>query len=150
MNMSAEFRRYFAFCCLLLSLGACTARDEAATDEAAIRKMLSAQVAQWNRGDIAGYMHGYWESDSLVFIGKNGPTNGFDSTLARYRRSYPDAATMGKLTSTILRIRHLSPDYAYVTGKWHLARAAGDLQGHYTLLLRKIGNEWVIIEDHSS
>jgi hypothetical protein len=135
-------------CSILLAARAAFAREN--NDESLIRNMLAAQVVEWNRGNIAGYMHGYWESDSLVFIGKNGPTYGFDSTLARYRRSYPDTAHMGQLSSTILRIRMLSPEYAYVTGRWHLKRAAGDLKGHYTLLLRRIRAKWVIIEDHSS
>jgi hypothetical protein len=119
-------------------------------EEGAIRTMLSAQVAEWNRGNIAGYMHGYWESDSLVFIGKKGPTYGYKATLSRYRKSYPDAAHMGRLSSTVLRVRMLSSEYAYVTGRWALKRKAGDVAGYYTLLLHRIGNEWVIIEDHSS
>jgi ketosteroid isomerase-like protein len=134
----------------MMLLAAPGAFSQERNDEQLIRNMLAAQVLEWNRGNIAGYMHGYWESDSLVFIGRNGPTYGFDSTLARYRRSYPDTAQMGKLSSTILRIRMLSPEYAYVTGRWHLRRTAGDLKGHYTLLLRRIDEEWVIIEDHSS
>ena len=33
-----------------------------------------------------------------MFIGSKGITYGWDSTLARYKRNYPDKATMGKLT----------------------------------------------------
>jgi ketosteroid isomerase-like protein len=119
-------------------------------DEAAIRTMLARQVVQWNRGNIAGYMIGYWQNDSLVFIGKNGPTYGYAATLARYQKAYPDATKMGQLTSTILRVRMLSPEWSYVTGRWELKRAAGDLGGYYTLLLRKMKGEWLIVEDHSS
>jgi hypothetical protein len=119
-------------------------------DEAAIRKMLAAQVYQWNKGDIAGYMKGYWENDSLLFIGKNGPTYGYDNTLARYKRSYPDIEKMGILTSTVVSIKKLSAKYYFVVGKWHLKRVAGDLEGSYTLLIRHIEGEWVIVADHSS
>lgn len=119
-------------------------------DEQAIRTLLSAQVTEWNKGNITGYMKGYWENDSLVFIGKNGPTYGYDATLQRYKKSYPDAETMGTLTSTILSMKKLSTDYYFVTGKWHLARKQGDLSGSYTLLLQRINSEWVIINDHSS
>ncbi len=119
-------------------------------DEAAIRELLARQVREWNRGNVTGYMVGYWENDSLVFIGRQGPTYGYKATLARYQKSYPDAAHMGQLTSTLLRIRLLSQDWAYVTGRWQLARQAGDLSGYYTLLLHKLGGHWVIVEDHSS
>lgn len=119
-------------------------------DQQAIRSMLSAQVAQWNKGNIAGFMKGYWENDSLVFIGKNGPTYGYKPTLERYLKGYPDAAHMGHLTSTILSMKKLSPGYYFVIGKWELKRSAGDVGGSYTLLIRKIKGQWVIICDHSS
>jgi len=119
-------------------------------DEQAIRQMLAAQVTEWNKGHIEGYMKGYWENDSLLFIGKSGPTYGYNATLQRYKKSYPDAAHMGVLTSTVISIKKLSADYYFVVGKWHLNREAGDVSGSYTLLLHKIKGEWVIVTDHSS
>ena len=143
--------RRLSLCLLLITLtsGPLFA-GSAKTDEAAIRRLLAAQVTEWNKGNPEGYMRGYWRSDSLLFIGKSGPTYGFDSTLARYRRAYPDKAGMGTLTSTILSMKRLSPQYYFIVGKWALKREAGDLGGSWTLLLRKIGREWVIIADHSS
>ncbi len=126
------------------------ARAQESRDEGLIRVMLQAQADQWNQGNIDGYLVGYWPSDSLVFLGKSGPTYGYRATLERYRKAYPDTAAMGRLTTTVLKIRMLSPEYAYVTGRWELSRSLGDLSGYYTLLLRRIGGEWLIIEDHSS
>lgn len=119
-------------------------------DEQAIRTMLAKQVTEWNKGNIEGYMKGYWEDDSLLFIGKNGPTYGYTPTLNRYKKSYPDAEKMGKLTSTIVSLSKLSDKYYFVVGKWHLQRTVGNLEGSYTLLLKKIDDQWVIIADHSS
>jgi hypothetical protein len=147
----ASLRRY---CRLLLGFVlivlACPSYARSADDDKAIRLLLARQVEQWNKGNIAGYLVGYWESDSLVFIGKNGPTYGYSATLERYKKSYPDAEHMGQLTSTVLRVRLLSTQWAYVTGRWQLKRSAGDLSGYYTLLLHKIKDRWVIVEDHSS
>ncbi len=140
-------RRSFLLLLMLFSLHA-TAQTQ--SDEQFIRTMLDRQVSEWNQGRVAGYMIGYWENDSLVFIGKSGPTYGYASTLARYRKAYPDAAHMGRLQSTILKLRLLSPEWAYVTGRWELTRKAGNLAGYYTLLLRKMNGNWVIVEDHSS
>lgn len=144
--------RRFALCLLLVTLTARTvvSAGNAAKDEAAIRRLLTAQVSEWNEGNPSGYMKGYWESDSLLFIGKSGPTYGFDSTLARYRRSYPDKSAMGTLTSTLISLKRLSPEYYFAVGKWSLKREAGDLAGSWTLLFRKIGGRWVIVADHSS
>lgn len=119
-------------------------------DRQEIARMLAAQVTEWNKGNIAGYMKGYWEHDSLVFIGKNGPTYGYQQTLDRYKKSYPGREAMGFLTSTVLSMQPLGDKHYFIIGKWHLKRKAGDLGGSYTLLLEQKNGEWVIITDHSS
>src|SRR5215207_5694605 len=119
-------------------------------DEVAIRTLLSTQTEAWNRGDLDRFMTTYWQSDSLMFIGKNGVTYGWSNTLNNYRRNYPDTAAMGKLSFDIVQVKRLSPEYFHVIGKWHLQRSIGDLSGHYTIVLKKIMGQWVIISDHSS
>src|SRR5689334_22684033 len=59
-------------------------------DAQAIRKVLQAQTDSWNRGNIDEFMHGYWENDSLKFIGKGGVTYGYKQTLANYKKNYND------------------------------------------------------------
>ncbi len=119
-------------------------------NEAAIRKVLAKQSDGWNRGNMNEYIEGYWQSDSLMFIGKNGPKYGYNTTLENFKKSYPDTASMGKLHFDLLKIKKLSPEYYFVAGKWALKRSIGDAQGYFTLLFRKIKNKWTIISDHSS
>ncbi|WP_118974245.1 YybH family protein [Taibaiella koreensis] len=116
----------------------------------AIGNVLDRQSAAWNRGDIEGYMEGYWHSDSLMFIGKKGITYGWQQTLDNYRKSYPDKEAMGKLRFDILRLKPLSDRYCQVVGRWHLQRSIGDLEGYFTLLFEKVAGQWVIVSDHSS
>lgn len=118
--------------------------------ERIILGILDKQTQAWNRGDIDAFMNGYWENDSLMFIGKSGVTYGWTNTLNNYKKGYPDTAAMGKLTFTLIQVKKLSGKYYHVTGKWFLKRSVGDVGGHYTLLFRKIGGRWVIISDHSS
>jgi hypothetical protein len=118
--------------------------------ELVIRRMLDRQTKAWNTGDLEGFMEGYWKSDSLMFIGKSGITYGWDATLRNYRKGYPDKAAMGTLTFGIISVQKLSSKYYQVVGKWHLARTMGDLEGHFTLLVKKISGNWVIVADHSS
>ena len=120
------------------------------TDEKQVRDVLAKQNMAWNRGDVDAFMVGYWENDSLMFIGKSGITYGYKNTLANYKKNYPDTATMGKLTFTLIKLRQLSPEFFHVTGKYYLTRTIGDASGHFTLLFRKIKGKWVIISDHSS
>ena len=119
-------------------------------DEAEVRNVLAKQNAAWNRGDVDAFMVGYWENDSLMFIGKSGVTYGYKNTLANYKRNYPDTTAMGKLTFTLIQVKQLSPDYFHATGKYYLTRTIGDASGHFTLMFRKINGKWVIISDHSS
>ena len=127
-----------------------TAFSQTAKDEAAIRQILNRQSRDWNSGNIEAFMKGYWQSDSLLFIGKSGPKCGYTTTLENYKKGYPDTAAMGKLTFDILQVRPLSALYFFVVGKWHLQRSIGNLEGHFTLLFKKIKDEWVIVADHSS
>lgn len=119
-------------------------------DEKTIRKILSDQTSAWNRGDLNGFMNGYWENDSLMFIGKSGVTYGWKNTLDNYKKNYSDTVSMGKLKFDLIQVKKLSKEYYSVTGRWFLKRTIGDLSGHFTLLFRKINKVWVIVSDHSS
>ena len=134
----------------LLSLSAFLFLNAQNKDEQSIRNILSDQTQQWNKGNIEGFMNGYWKSDSLLFVGKSGPQFGYQTTLKNYKKSYPDTVAMGKLSFNILKVQPLAPDYYFVLGKFMLQRSIGNLEGHYTLLFRKINQKWVIVADHSS
>lgn len=134
----------------ILIISSCSIAQAQTKEEAEIKAMLKQQENAWNEGNLEKFMIGYWESDSLLFIGKNGPKYGYKTTLANYKKGYADTTQMGKFTSTILSMQKLSASYYFVVGKWFLKRTIGDLQGHYTLLIRKIKNKWFIVADHSS
>jgi len=116
----------------------------------AIQAILQNQTVAWNKGDLDAFMVGYWKSDSLVFMGKSGPTYGYKNTLANYKKNYPDASHMGKLHFDIVSIKPLGKSYFFVIGKWFLQRSVGDVNGVYTLVFRKTKTGWKIISDHSS
>lgn len=119
-------------------------------DRTAILKVLEDQRQGWNKGDMDAYMQGYWKSDSLLFVGKNGPTYGWQRTLDNYKKGYPDKSAMGFLTFGIKKIEFLSKDRAFVLGSWNLKREKDEPKGYFTLLLRKISGQWKVIVDHSS
>jgi len=58
-------------------------------NENAIRQLLSNQTECWNKGDIEGFMQTYWQSDSLLYVGKSGVTYGWHRTLERYKNLIP-------------------------------------------------------------
>lgn len=119
-------------------------------DEQAVRHLMDIQTEAWNKANIDAFMQTYWKSDSLVFIGKGGPTYGWQTTLDNYKKRYPDTAAMGKLHFDLLQVRPLQTDYYFVIGNWHLTRSIGDIGGIFTLLFKKINGKWFIIADHTS
>jgi hypothetical protein len=129
--------------CILPSQGAMT---QVATD------MLRRQSEAWNEGDLVAFMQDYWKSDSLRFIGSNGVELGWQNVLANYQRSYPNQAAMGKLAFDLLAVEVLGPEACTVVGRYRLKREDKEQEasGHFTLVLRRVGGQWVIASDHSS
>lgn len=118
-------------------------------NEQEILAVMDMQEKAWNNGNLDKFMHGYWQSDSLMFIGKNGIKFGWKSTFDNYKKSYPDKTTMGKLKFETIKLE-ISGDVAYMLGKWSLERAADNPNGYFTLYWKKINNKWVITIDHTS
>ncbi|HJZ93819.1 MAG TPA: DUF4440 domain-containing protein [Gemmataceae bacterium] len=137
-----------AFLTVCLSLLAAAARADDAAD---IRKVLDEQVVAWNKGDLVGFMKGYWNSKDLTFVSGKDVTRGWQDTLDRYKKRYQsEGKEMGKLAFSDLEIRELAPGVALVTGKWELTLTKETVGGRYSLILKKLDEGWRIIHDHTS
>lgn len=108
---------------------------------------MNLQEECWNNGDLECFMLPYWNSESLLFVNPNGVLNGYNETLLRYRRTYPDKESMGNLQFDIERILMRSETIYQVIGRYHLKRSIGDLEGRYSLIWQLIDGEWVIVSD---
>jgi uncharacterized protein (TIGR02246 family) len=115
-----------------------------------ISQVIQEQEAAWNRGDLDEYMQGYWNNDKMRFVSGDKFRYGWESTLAAYKKNYPDKATLGTLKFTIKDIKMLSNYAAMVVGRWQLTRAKDQPHGVFTLLVEKIDDRWVITHDHTS
>lgn len=115
-----------------------------------IVQLLKGQEEAWNRGDLDAYMQGYWQNEQLMLISNGKFRNGWDETLAAYKKNYPDKESLGELTFTIKEIKMLSNYAAMVVGRWDLTRLKDTPTGVFTLLVEKIDDRWVITMDHSS
>lgn len=118
--------------------------------EAAIREVMDEQAAAWNRGDIAGFMKGYWRSEKLAFISGTVVTRGWQKTLENYKKGYDTRERMGVLTFSDLEFTVLSKDAAVVLGSWALKREKDNPKGKFTLTFRKLKEGWRIVMDHTS
>lgn len=115
-----------------------------------LRTLLTRQVNAWNSGDLDTFMETYWQSPQLTFSSGGATTRGWQATLDRYRKRYPDKETMGKLAFDQLEFRSLGSQAALVLGQWKLTNKTGNPTGNFSLVVEKIGDRWLIVHDHSS
>ena len=115
-----------------------------------ITAVLNTQADAWNRGDIEGFMRGYWKSEKLVFASGDSVTHGWQSTLERYKKRYDSREKMGTLKFSNLEINVISKDAAVVLGSWSLTRTSDNPKGKFTLIFRKFKEGWQIVHDHTS
>ncbi len=113
-----------------------------------IHAVLDEQVAAWNKGDLEGFMHGYWNSSETTFSGKT-LTRGWQTVLDNYKKNYDTPEKRGVLSFSNLVINVLSKNSAYVIGEWEI-NSATNPKGRFTLVFRKTKDGWRIIHDHTS
>jgi len=132
----------------LLIFSSCSMNN--ATEIDAIKQVLTTQQIYWNNGDIEGFMLGYWNSEKFEFSSENGTTYGWESTLERYKESYPTKESMGELSFEILDVKLTSDTTAVLDGEWELIRKNDNPKGSFILKFQKIENNWLIIRDYST
>ena len=150
--MKRRFVRPMIFALVALGSG-CASMG--AGGEAEVREhvlgVLRSQVEAWNRGDLEGFMDGYWRSPDLVFTSGARVQSGWQTTLDRYRAAYGERTeTMGTLSFSDLEVHALGRGSAWVLGRWALETAEGARGGVFTLVLRDVEGRWVIVHDHTS
>lgn len=143
-------------CSLALALFA-VAGPVRADDAADVRAVLDAQAAAWNKGDLDGFMAGYWNDERLTFISGGTILRGWKATKERYEKRYrADGKEMGKLTFSELEIEPLAPTAAVVRGKFELVfEKEPDPKkkrpsGRFTLVVKKFADGWKVTHDHTS
>ncbi|MEZ5306348.1 MAG: nuclear transport factor 2 family protein [Pyrinomonadaceae bacterium] len=118
--------------------------------EDAVLKVITDQAAAWNRGDLEGFMEGYWKSENLRFVSGNSIAKGWQAALDRYKKGYDTREKMGVLTFSELEVTVLDKKSAYVKGRFTLERKEDKPTGLFTLIFRKIDGEWKVVHDHTS
>ncbi|MDG1511580.1 MAG: DUF4440 domain-containing protein [Mariniblastus sp.] len=158
-----NFAVKLSFAVLMMSLSSCLANDANAQGanqqtinskdalESELEELLENQVSAWNDGNLEKFMDTYWKSPKLTFS-SGGKTNfGWQATLDNYKKAYPTPEKMGKLHFDKLLVSRIEASSALVLGNWHLRLADGqERDGNFSLVIRKFGEHWKIIHDHSS
>jgi uncharacterized protein (TIGR02246 family) len=124
----------------------------ASPEELGVVKVLLAQEAAWNRGDLEAFAKGYKDSPDTLFVTKQ-ISRGYAGMLEAYKRDYPNKSVMGTLTFSELEVHPLDEKFAVVLGKYHLERGkkdGGNTEGMFSLVFEKTDDGWKIIIDHTT
>lgn len=138
---------------MVMVLAACAAPKVPLGDpQTEIATALTRSAADWNRGDLSGFMSDY-ANDSLTSYVTGGHVQyGWQPLYDRYQANYfASGKSRDSLSFEEVRVRPLTTDLAFATARFLLRR--GDsvtASGPFTLILQKRGERWLILHDHTS
>lgn len=124
----------------------------ASRQELDVIKILLAQERAWNKGDIDGFMQGFKDSPSTLFIARQ-VSKGYSEISAEYKHDYPNRSSMGQLGYSELEVHTLSDKLAICIGHYHLDRSkrdGGSADGLFSLVLEDTADGWRIVVDHTT
>jgi uncharacterized protein (TIGR02246 family) len=115
-----------------------------------IRARFEEGTEAWNRGDLDAYLAGYWDSDKTRWIIRGMLIRGVDAIRATYKSLFDSPEKMGKFEVRDLEIDVLTDRDALVVGQW--SHTAGQMARHgvFTVRMKKIQGEWIVVTDHTS
>jgi uncharacterized protein (TIGR02246 family) len=120
--------------------------------QAEIAAMLARSAADWNRGDLAGFMGDYARDSLTSYVTAGHVQYGWQKLYDRYQAQYFAAGkSRDSLAFEEVAVRALAPDLAYCTARFKLLRrGAVTASGPFTLVLQQRGGRWYILHDHTS
>jgi beta-aspartyl-peptidase (threonine type) len=137
----------------ILIAAACSApREQLGDPPKEIAALLQRSAADWNHGDLAGFM-GDYANDSLTSYMAGGHVQyGWQALYDRYQANYfAPGKSRDSLSFDELHVRVLTPAFAYATARFKLSRRDSVVaSGPFTLILQRQGERWRILHDHTS
>jgi uncharacterized protein (TIGR02246 family) len=117
--------------------------------------LVSAQfdraAADWNRGDLDGFMSDYARDSLTGFVSNGRVERGFEWIRDHYAPVFQPGATRDSLRFESLQARPLGGDYALVTARYVLHKdGATTSSGPFTLVMQRQADGWKILHDHTS
>jgi ketosteroid isomerase-like protein len=138
---------------MVMVLAACAAPKVPLGDpQTEIATVLTRSAADWNRGDLSGFMSDYVNDSLTSYVTGGHVQYGWQPLYDRYQANYfASGKSRDSLSFEEVRVRPLTTDLAFATARFLLRR--GDsvtASGPFTLILQKRGERWLILHDHTS
>jgi len=142
-----------AWCAAAAALVACSASKMATGNpQAEIAAMLERSAADWNHGDLAGFMNDYAKDSTVGYVSGGHVQYGWQPLYDHYQATYfAPGKSRDSLAFEEVHVRPLAPDLALCTARFKLLRSGSvTASGPFTLVVQKRGDRWQILHDHTS
>lgn len=110
-------------------------------------RVVLAQQAAWNKGDMDGYLSHFKDgADTQAIMGSL--VRGMPAIRSAFKLNYPNREAMGQLDYSEVEAHELGEKYALATGRYRLERskkAGGGAEGTFTEVFEKTDSGWVVI-----
>jgi uncharacterized protein (TIGR02246 family) len=127
------------------------ARGDAGRVRNEITAQLDRAAADWNRGDLNGFVSDYAAESTTTFVDGQRSRHGFEFIRERYRPRFEPGAVRDSLHFEEIEVRSLAPRLALVTGRYILERGGQvTSSGPFTLVMESRPRGWRILHDHTS
>jgi ketosteroid isomerase-like protein len=124
-------------------------------DRTALTQQITAQLgraaADWNRGDLDGFLSDYAAESTTTFVDGRRARHGIDFIRQNYAPRFAPGANRDSLGFEEIDARPLSPTLALVTARYLLHRGSRiSASGPFSLVMERRPEGWRILHDHSS
>jgi beta-aspartyl-peptidase (threonine type) len=144
--------RRASYVVLAVALACSAPREQLGDPPQEIAAMLQRSAADWNHGDLAGFMSDYAKDSLTSYVAGRHVQYGWQPLYDRYQTNYfAPGKSRDSLSFDELHVRVLTPDFAYATARFKLSRRDSVVAGGpFTLVLQRQGDRWRILHDHTS
>src|SRR5256885_15917093 len=126
---------------VVILIGCAAPRVPLGDPQAEVAAMLARSAANWNAGDLAGFMSDYARDSLTSYVTRGHVQYGWQPLYDHYRTTYfAPGKSRDSLAFSEVRVRPLTLDLALCTARFQLSRgAAVTASGPFTLVLQKPG-----------
>lgn len=116
-----------------------------------IEAQFARAAADWNRGDLDGFLRDYAPDSATSFVSGGRVLRGFETIRRQYAPRFGPGASRDSLRFEEFAVRPLSPTLALVTARFVLERDGRvTASGPFTLVMEQRPDGWKILHDHTS
>ena len=121
----------------------------------ALTRLITAQLersaADWNRGDLNGFLSDYAQESTTTYVDGRRARSGMDFIRGVYAPRFSPGAARDTLHFEEIEVRPLSATLLLVTARYILRRQDEvTASGPFTLVMEHQPEGWKILHDHSS